>query len=74
MRHFGARPQRLTGRPNVALYGLTNASTIVPALEHARRRGLTEQRSDEWMLVDPLFATWLREQSPLAPRRIDLEV
>lgn len=67
-------PQRLTGRQNVALYGFTNASMIVPALERARRRGLTEQRSGEWMLVDPLFATWLREQSPLALRRTDLEV
>jgi hypothetical protein len=66
-------PQRLTGRQNVALYGFTNASMIIPALERARRRGLTEQRAGEWTLVDPLFAIWLREQSPLALRVGDLD-
>ena len=65
-------PQRLTGRQNVALYGFTNASMIVPALERSRRRGLTEQRAGQWTVVDPLFATWLREKSPLALRAADL--
>ena len=65
-------PQRLTGRQNVALYGFTNASMIVPALERSRRRGLTEQRAGQWTVVDPLFATWLREKSPLALRVADL--
>jgi hypothetical protein len=65
-------PQRLTSRQNVALYGFTNASLILPALERSKRRGLTEQYAGKWAVVDPLFATWLREKSPLALNATDL--
>jgi hypothetical protein len=65
-------PQRITGRQNVVLYGFTNASLILPALDRTRRRGLTDQRNGEWSIVDPLFASWLRQQSPLALRPDDL--
>jgi hypothetical protein len=59
----------LTSRQNVALYGFTNASLIVPAVERLRRRGLTQKSaSGEWEIVDPFFTGWLRQQSPLALR------
>jgi hypothetical protein len=65
-------PQRITGRQNATLYGFTNASMIVPALVRARRRGLCDQYDGQWAIVDPLFASWLRQQSPLTLGPSDL--
>ncbi len=53
-----------TSREHVGLYGFTNHTMIVPALERLRRRGLVEQRDRVWSIVDPLFAAWLRRNSP----------
>ncbi len=57
----GASP---TSREHVGLYGFTNHTMIIPAFERLRRRGLIDRRRDEWAIVDPLFATWLRRTSP----------
>ena len=63
----------LTSRANVALYGFTNASLILPAVERLRRRGLTRKtEAGEWEIVDPFFAGWIRRQSPLALRQADV--
>jgi hypothetical protein len=53
-----------TSREHVGLYGFTNHTLIVPAFERLRRRGLVERRGREWVIVDPLFATWLAHNSP----------
>jgi hypothetical protein len=53
-----------TSREHVGLYGFTNHTMIVPALERLRRRGLVERRDGVWSIVDPLFAAWLRRNSP----------
>jgi hypothetical protein len=61
----GANP---TSRQHVALYGFTNHTMIVPALERLRRRGLVERRGREWTIVDPLFEAYLRRASPFQSR------
>jgi hypothetical protein len=66
----GAKP---TSRQNVALYGFTNASVIVPALQRLERRALAQRRRDGWELVDPIFEGWLRRHSPLALQPADVE-
>jgi hypothetical protein len=66
----GAKP---TSRQNVALYGFTNASVIVPALERLERRALAQRRRGDWELVDPIFEGWLRRHSPLALQPADVE-
>jgi molybdopterin-guanine dinucleotide biosynthesis protein len=55
-----------TSREHVGLYGFTNHTMIIPAFERLRRRGLVEQRRGTWRIVDPLFAAWLRRNSPFA--------
>jgi len=62
----------VTSRENVALYGFTSHARIPDALDRLRRRGLAQRRGDEWVMVDPLFAQWLRRQSPLQLRPEDL--
>jgi hypothetical protein len=66
----GAKP---TSRQNVALYGFTNASVIVPALERLERRALAQRRRSDWELVDPIFEGWLRRHSPLALQPADVD-
>jgi hypothetical protein len=67
----GAKP---TSRQNVALYGFTNASLVVPALERLERRALAQRRRDrDWELVDPIFEGWLGRHSPLALKVSDLD-
>ena len=56
-----------TSREHVGLYGFTNHTMIIPAFERLRRRGLVERRGPEWVIVDPLFATWLARNSPFLP-------
>jgi hypothetical protein len=53
-----------TSREHVGLYGFTNHTMIIPAFQRLRRRGLVERRGSEWVIVDPLFATWLGRNSP----------
>jgi hypothetical protein len=63
-----------TSRQNVALYGFTNASLVVPALERLDRRALAQRRKGgDWELVDPIFEGWLRRHSPLALKASDLD-
>jgi hypothetical protein len=63
-----------TSRQNVALYGFTNASLVVPALERLERRALAQRRAGgDWELVDPIFEGWLKRHSPLALQPSDLE-
>jgi AAA domain len=67
----GSKP---TSRQNVALYGFTNASLVVPALERLDRRALAQRRKGgDWELVDPIFEGWLRRHSPLALKASDLD-
>jgi hypothetical protein len=56
-----------TSREHVGLYGFTNHTMIIPAFERLRRRGMVEKRGSEWVIVDPLFATWLGRNSPFVP-------
>jgi hypothetical protein len=56
-----------TSREHVALYGFTNHTMIIPAFQRLGRRGLVEKRGSEWVIVDPLFATWLKRTSPFLP-------
>jgi hypothetical protein len=67
----GSKP---TSRQNVALYGFTNASLVVPALERLERRALAQRRrGGDWELVDPIFEGWLRRHSPLALKASDID-
>ena len=67
----GVKP---TSRQNVALYGFTNASLVVPALERLERRALAQRRADgDWELVDPVFEGWLKRHSPLALKPGDVD-
>lgn len=65
------RADNVTGRGNLALYGFTSRSRITAALERLRRRGLVEHLEGSWQIVDPVFADWLRAQSPLGLRSGD---
>jgi hypothetical protein len=58
-----------TSRRHVPIYGFTNHTMVVPALERLRRRGLVERRARGWSIVDPLFEEWLRRNSPFADSR-----
>lgn len=63
--HGGART--LGSRRLATLYGFSSHSRIRPAVERLAGRGLVEQKEDDdWQIVDPLFAEWLRRSSPLA--------
>lgn len=59
----------LTSRPAAALYGFSSHSRVLPALQRLQGRGLVDRRDDDWYVVDPLFAEWLRRASPLADQR-----
>jgi hypothetical protein len=66
------RAGRVTSRENLALYGFSSRSRITDALGRLRKRGLIEQLKGDWHVVDPLFAEWLRRQSPLGLKSADL--
>jgi energy-coupling factor transporter ATP-binding protein EcfA2 len=62
--HGGTRT--LGSRRLASLYGFSSHSRMRPAVERLEGRGLVERKDDEWLIVDPLFAEWLRRSSPLA--------
>lgn len=37
------------------------------AAERLRDRGLVSRGANDWRIVDPLLAEWLRRQDPLSP-------
>lgn len=58
----------VTSRPAATRYGFSSHSRVRPALVRLQGRGLVDQRSGRWYIVDPLFGEWLRRASPLADR------
>jgi hypothetical protein len=56
----------LTSRQHLALYGFTNASLILPAIQRLEKKGLSHKRGERWQIVDPFFEGWLRSPSPRA--------
>jgi hypothetical protein len=60
--------ERVTSRPVAARYGFSSHSRVRPALVRLQGRGLVDERSGTWYIVDPLFGEWLRRASPLADR------
>ena len=56
----------LTSRPAAARYGFSSHSRVPTSLARLQRRGLVDERSCSWYVVDPLFNEWLRRSSPLA--------
>jgi hypothetical protein len=62
--HGGTRT--IASRRLASLYGFSSHSAIKRAAERLQARGLVDQNGDEWYIVDPLFAEWLRRSSPLA--------
>lgn len=55
----------VTSRDQAGLYGFSSHGMVPKALHRLRRRGLVEEDGKHWRIVDPLFAGWLRLQSPL---------
>jgi len=60
--------ETITSRPLATRYGFSSHSRVRPALERLKGRGLVDERSGGWYIVDPLFNEWLRRASPLADR------
>ena len=58
--------ENLTSRPTAARYGFSSHSRVPTSLARLQRRGLVDERSGSWYVVDPLFNEWLRRSSPLA--------
>jgi hypothetical protein len=56
--------RRLTSRTNATLYGFSSHTRLPDACERLYKRGLVQQTSDGWQLVDPFFEEWLRVTSP----------
>jgi hypothetical protein len=61
----------LTNRSLLALYGLTQHSTLLRALERLRERALVREAGrGRYELIDPFHAAWLRARSPVGARRV----
>jgi hypothetical protein len=52
-------------------YGLGSHTAARDAMPRLRRRGLVHERSEQWQIIDPLLADWLRRHSPFAPHQRD---
>jgi hypothetical protein len=58
--------EHLTSRVNASLYGFSSHTRLPDACERLYRRGLVQEVSGRWRLVDPFFEEWLRVTSPFA--------
>jgi hypothetical protein len=55
---------RLTSGKVAEAYGLHSRTAAKRAMPRLERRGLVERRSQEWTIIDPFLAEWLRRNSP----------
>jgi hypothetical protein len=65
--------QHLTSRANATLYGFSSHTRLPDACERLYKRGLVQQTSSGWRLVDPFFEEWLRVTSPFRGASEEIE-